>query len=104
MIHDLSDEVMCAFDTESYKLPVSPSPDHDHHIMLLFKSGNTALEPACIAEGVEVVKLLIESGFDVTASDKVSNDVMCAYIYNMISVMWSCVPMAIISCYYLKRT
>ena len=75
---------MCAFDTESYKLNVSPSPDHDHHIMLLFKSGNTALHPACIAKGVEVVKLLIENEVDVRAMDKVSNDVMCAYIYNMI--------------------
>ena len=84
MIHDLSDEVMCAFDTESYKLTVSPSADYDHHIMLLFKGGNTALHHACEAGEVEVVKLLIESGVDVTAMDKVSNDVKCAYIYNMI--------------------
>ena len=83
---------MCAFDTESDNFTVSPSADHDHHIMLLFKQGMTAFHYACLSDSVELVKQLIESGGDVMARDEVSNDVMCAYTYYMICVMWSCVP------------
>ena len=80
MIHDLSDDVMCAFDTESHKLNVSPSPDHDHHIMLLFKLGKTALHHACLSGSTDVAKLVIERGCDVMARDEVSNDVVCAHM------------------------
>ena len=61
---------------------------------VLFKHGMTALHNVCKSKGpAELVKLLIELGCDVMAKDNVSNDVMCAYMSYMISMMRSYVQM-----------
>ena len=81
-------------DAESLMFTFLSFADHGDHIMLLFKHGKTALHHACKSNGpAELVKLLIEQGCDVMAKDNVSNDVMCAYMSYMISMMRSYVRM-----------